>query len=261
MKKLMLTIFFLVFSAINVFSIDSKVFEDADNSFLLRAQAKMAFEALRLYREIYQRHPTNYDAAWRVSMACYYMGFEVEKNKDIKIKLFEEGREAGLVAVQIDPTQAEGHFWAAVNMALYGESAGIIKMLFTLNTICMHLNLSIHADPSYAYGGAQRVLGKINESLPSLLGGSNELAEKYYNDAIKFSPNEPLNYLFMAKLILKTKKPKANLIEVLRKGLAINNIEEYRTESLKAYKELQRYAIKYDVIKEKEIMGLERGEK
>jgi|GEM_PF-6602396 len=256
MKKILLAVSLIIFSSICLYAIDNKIFEEADNAFFQRSQPKMAFEALRLYKEIYQRHPNNYEAAWRVSMGCYYLGFEVERNKEIKKKLFKEGRDAGLAAVQIDPTQAEGHFWAAINMALYGESVGMFKVLFTLNTICTHLNLSINIDQSYAFGGAQRVLGKINESLPLLLGGSNELAEKYYNEAIRYSPNEPLNYLFMAKLILKTKQPKAKLADILKKGLAVRKVEDYRTESQKALKELERLAAKYEIAKEENTVGV-----
>jgi len=251
MKKIIFVLFLLMFSSIwlcAIENIDNKIFEEADNAFLQRAQPKKAFEALRLYREIYQQYPDNYGAAWRVSMGCYYLGFEVERNDEIRKELFEEGRDAGLAAVEIDPTQAEGHFWMAINMALYGESVGVVKMLFTLNVICTHLNLSININPNYAYGGAQRVLGKINESLPTILGGSDEQAEKYYKEAINISPDEPLNYLFMAKLILKTKQPKAKLVGMLKKGLAINKVEDYRTESQKALKELERYAIKYGAI-------------
>ena len=246
MKKIMFMLFFIVFSSTSLFAVDNKIFEEADNAFLQRAQPQMAFKALRLYREIYQHYPDNYEAAWRVSMGCYYLGFEVERNKEIKKKLFEEGCEAGLTAVKIEPNKVEGHFWVAINMALYGEAEGVVKMLFTLNTICTHLNLSISIDPSYAYGGAQRVLGKINESLPAILGGSNDLAEQYYSEAINVSPNEPLNYLFMAKLMLKTKQPKVKFIDMLRKGIAVNQIEDYRTESQKALKELEHLATKYD---------------
>ena len=96
-------------------------FAKADVAFLDRVNSGKAIEALELYRAIYSRIPKDSEAAWRVSMACYFVGFNISRNKDERIKLFAEGRDAGLAAAEYNPISTEAHFWAAVNMALYGQ--------------------------------------------------------------------------------------------------------------------------------------------
>src|SRR5205807_8794803 len=98
-------------------------------------------------------------------------------DEDEKKNLFAEGREAGLAAIEIDPKCGACHFWTAINMAPYGEAAGVFKMIFTLGSVNDHLKQAAEADPAYAYGGAYRVLGRIQEKLPGILGGSNSRAK------------------------------------------------------------------------------------
>jgi len=57
-------------------------------------------------------------------------------------------------------------------------------------------------------------------------------------------------------LILKTKQPKAKLADILKKGLAVRKVEDYRTESQKALRELERLAAKYEIAKEENTVGV-----
>ena len=215
-----------------------RIFAEANTAFLGRADHAKALESLEAYRGIYKNNPDNFDAAWRLSMACYFVAFNALKDNEAKKRLFAEGRDAGLEAVERSPGSAEAHFWTAVNMALYGQTAGIFKMLFTLNTVRSHLQKSLEIDPNYAYGGAFRILGKIDESLPGILGGNKSLARVNYEKAIASAPGEPLNYYFLAKLVLDEYKDKALALEIAYKGLSISSIETYRVESLDALREL-----------------------
>lgn len=219
----------------------SELFKTADEKFYLRADPANANEALRLYRQIYSKDSQDAEAGWRLSMACYFVGFEFTSNNDEKKKLFAEGRDAGLASAELNPGSAPAHFWAAINMALYGQVTGPVKMLFTLSDICRHLNETIKIDSTYAYGGAYRVLGAINESLPYILGGREEEAGKYYEKAIKACPDEPLNYYFLAKFLDSRRHNRKAAIDTARRGLLSDNIAAGRYESHKAIKELRKF--------------------
>jgi hypothetical protein len=213
----------------------------ADQLYLERADFKKARAALDLYRKYFKEHPDDAPCAWRLSMASYFAAFNIETVREKKIKLFGEGRDAGLASLKINNTSAEAHFWTAINMAHYGDLVGVIKMLFTLNNILSHLEESIQINSSYAYGGAYRALGKISESLPRVFGGSNAKAKGFYENAIAIAPDEPINYYFLAELMLLAYKDRTAAVQIAQKGLSFGIPEYYRYESFEGITLLRRF--------------------
>lgn len=120
-------------------------------------------------------------------------------------------------------------------MALYGEAIGPMKVLFTLPAIKRHLHRVLELDPTYAKSGALRVLGLIDWKLPGILGGDNDRALTYFQEAYHKAPGEPLNQLFLAKFLISQDK-KEQLKEVLANAPQIP--EENEVESFEAYTEL-----------------------
>lgn len=216
-------------------------FDEADRAFLMRDDPDLALKALKLYETDYLRPAGDYDSAWRYSMACYFVAFNLAADREQKKRLYAAGRDAGLEAVRLSPGSVEGHFWGAINMALYGETVGVLKMLFTLGTVRDHLRKSVSIDPSYAYGGALRVLGKIDESLPRVLGGSREEALNYYERAIASAPDEPLNYYFKAVLLSRGYGDKKAALEAAQKGHSLSVTDTSRYESLHALTDLESF--------------------
>ena len=97
-------------------------------------------------------------------MASYFVGLRLTDHDDGdngKEKIFYDAKEAALRAAAKAPQCARLHFWAAINMALYGQTVGIFKMFFTLGEVQIKSGKDDQIDPKYAYGGAYRVLGKI----------------------------------------------------------------------------------------------------
>ncbi|MFH1369351.1 MAG: TRAP transporter TatT component family protein [Elusimicrobiota bacterium] len=217
---------------------------EADRLFLYRTDHAKALAALSRYREYYKEHPDDPEGAWRVSMACYYAGYEIYKSNSDKKILYAEGRDAGQVSLKINPESAPACFWTAVNMALYGQTAGVIKMLFTLGTVRGLLEKSSRIDPAYAYGGAFRILGKIDQELPGILGGSNERAKEYYEKAINVAPDEPMNYLFISELFQKAFADKKSALEAAEKGLSLPLPDITRHESRWGMGELKKIVSK-----------------
>ena len=218
----------------------SGLFDEVDSLFMRRADPSAAYGVLEQYRMIYRQQPDNGDAAWRVAMACYFYAFnhmQIQPSSERK-KLYAEGRDAGLRAVALMPDSAAANFWTAVTMALYAEETGRIKMLFTLHDIRQYLTRCLELDPGYAYGGAHRILGKIDESLPALLGGDVKRARWHYEQAIALAPDEPTNYLFLAQLMISAFKDIPVAREIVLKGLALPAHDASRFEAIDARKEL-----------------------
>lgn len=218
-------------------------FRVADEAFRHRADMEKAELALKLYREAFAKDPEDKDAAWRLSMAAHFFGMRFVKDSDEKAKLFAEGRDAGRAALKKDPDCAACHFWTAINMALYGNEVSVFKMLFTLKDIQSHLKETLRLEPCYAYGGAHRVLGKIEQKLPGILGGSNRRAREYFEAAVATCPDEPMNYLFLAQLLKdEFDEPKA-AVEIAAKGAALPEPAPDRVESVEALGEVKSYLL------------------
>lgn len=241
---LLFSILFLAYSGLIHASESENVFGAADQFYVARSDYANALAALKLYRELFRERPQDYNAAWRLSMAAYFAGFNIEKNPAAQKKLFAEGKTAGFQALALNPDGAEGHFWTAVNMALYGQSVGTLKMLFTVGSIKAHLRQVIKQDPSYARAGSFRILGAIDEALPAVLGGSNERARDLYIQSIEIVPDEPMNYLFLARIYLKKFSDKNNAVKTSQTGLSIPNERLLEYESQKAKLELEEFSKK-----------------
>ncbi|MFM8316197.1 MAG: TRAP transporter TatT component family protein, partial [Deltaproteobacteria bacterium] len=131
------------------------------------------------------------------------------------------------------------HFWTGINKALYGESVGILKMLTSLSKIEEHLKKTAEIDPGYAEAGAWRVLGVINQKVPSIFGGSRNEAIKDFRKAIHLVPREPMNYLFLARVLMDDEESKPEALKVTRAAIQ-QPVPSYEyVESLEARREVE----------------------
>ena len=216
-------------------------YQAGDAAFLQRKDEKKAREALQLYRSAYFDRKSDPEAGWRLAMACYFVGLRLTKESDEKKELFAEGREAGKASVAANSRCAPCHFWTAINIALYGEAAGVFKQVFQLGDVKEHLKASIAADPGYAYSGAYRLLGTIEQKLPGILGGSNHRARENFERAIAISPEEPLNYLFLARLLSNELSRPNEGLEIAKRGLKVSPPTPDRVEAVEAIDDLKEF--------------------
>jgi len=217
----------------------SNHFAAGDTEFLHRRSRDSALKALELYREAYATNPKDPEAGWRLAMACQFVGFRLTTSSRDKEKLFREGRDAGLQSLTLAPNCAACQFWTAIDEALYGDAVGPLKMLFTLGEIREHLERTIALDPHYALGGPYRILALIDEKLPGILGGDDDRALKYLQTAVKMAPGEPLNYLFLAKLLDETFHRRPEALAAAREGLRQPLVKDAPIESLESVSELK----------------------
>lgn len=226
----------------------TSIYQKGDLAFKERKNPEKAKEALSDYEALLKANPKDPQANWRYSMACYFVGFRLAKTRAERLRLFSEGQRAGETALNALPNCAPCHFWTAVNTALYGQTAGVLKMLFTLGGIRDHLNETLRIDPSYANGGAYRILAKIDENLPGILGGDNERAKNYLDQAIKISPT-PLNYLFLSQYYLEIVEDKAKALKSVHQGTMLPKPDPEYVEESEALEDLKKLEIDIDLKK------------
>jgi len=228
----------------------SSRFQAGDQAFKKRRDFDQAMLALNSYKNLTVKHPEDESSWWRKAMACYYVGIRVyELEPEKQEEIFQEGYNAGKKAIELSQKKKNKcspcYFWTSINLALYGKTVGILKMLFALNEVIENLDKSIEMDPSYAYGGAYRLRGLIEQKLPGILGGSNEKSLEFFSLAIKTAPNEPLNYLFLARLLEEEFQEREKAIETVKKGLKIPFPPKDRVEAVDAMEDLEEFLVLY----------------
>src|SRR5678816_3905666 len=84
-----------------------------------REDMTKARTAVTALRQAHAADYGNYEAAWKLARAAFYVGdrTDVEAERDT---MFKEGIDAGKAAVQLQPAKPDGHFWLGAN---YGGQA------------------------------------------------------------------------------------------------------------------------------------------
>ena len=173
-------------------------------------------------------------------MAAQFVGYRLTSEREQKLILFAEGRDAASLASISAPDCAPCHFWAGINRALYGEASGIFRAFATLGIVRQNLTRAAELDPSYAHGGPHRILGLIDQKLPGILGGSNSDAVQHFEKAIAAAPDNPLNYLFLAQLYRDEYKDEAAVRQVWeRSQKKVRLPPASEIESMEAWNELK----------------------
>src|SRR5207244_3101738 len=129
----------------------------------------------------------NFDAAWKVARAMYWLGGHDQP--EARRKALERGVDAGRLAATLAPGRPEGHFWMAANMGALAESFGMRQGLKYRNRIKDALETVLRIDPSFQQGSPDRALGRWYFKVPKLFGGDKKKSEEYLRKSLVYNPN------------------------------------------------------------------------
>jgi hypothetical protein len=157
-----------------------------------------------------------YEIQWRLARSMFFLGQEASEPA-ARSQLHAAGVGAGERAIALNAERVEGHFWAGVNLALFAESNGGLRGLRALRWAKSELKLASKINEAYHDAGPLRVLGRLAQNAPRLLGGSPRLSEEYYNRALEVAPANSVTLLYAAELAVERKQlPRArSLLETL----------------------------------------------
>jgi len=200
-KIFMLTLF-LFLSSLPSFSQERKsLIQQGDELFIERGDVAKAKEALAKYQEAFLSGENPYQAYWRMARAEYWIG-DHTLNKTEKKRIFEQGIYHAKKAVALEPQEPDGHFWLGVNYGVYGQAKGVLKSLSLVKPIKEEMNKVIQIDPSYEYGGPDRVLGRVYYELPGFAGGSKKKSLEHLLKSREFGPQVGLTRIYLADTYL-----------------------------------------------------------
>lgn len=157
-------------------------------------KARVAVAALRQARTA---DYGNYEAAWKLARASFYVGDHTD-NDDERDDMFREGTESGKAAVQLEPNKAEGHFWLGAN---YGGSAAhsTIANLSSFQDIKGEMDAVLKIDERYEGYSVYLGLGRLYLQAPRPFGGDTSKAIEYLEKGVKLNPNHSLMRFHLAE--------------------------------------------------------------
>jgi tetratricopeptide (TPR) repeat protein len=174
--------------------------QTADALYADRTNLTSARSAAEMWRAVLASNPRNYDAAWKLARADYWLGDHVPDAE--RRRWFEEGVDTGRKAVALQPARPEGHFWTAVNLGALAESSMRAGLKYR-KEIKQELETVLRIDPGYEQGSADRALGRWYYKVPRLFGGSTRSAEEHLRASLKYNPNSTASHFFLAEALLQ----------------------------------------------------------
>lgn len=154
---------------------------------------------------------TDFDAAWKLSRACYWLGthgLDTERRSALK-----RGVKAGETAVRLHDAGPDGHFWLAANMGALAESFGLREGLKYRGRIRDELERVLALTPGWQEGSANAALGQWYMKVPRLFGGNKSKAEEQFRRALEYNPNSRMALVCLAELLVdENRKDEARLL-------------------------------------------------
>ena len=170
--------------------------EDPDELYRHREDLPSAVRAADLWAG---RAATDFEAAWKLARACYWLG--TRGSAGGRRTVLERGVRAGGHATRLAPGQPEGHFWLAANMGTLAESFGIVQGLKYRGAIKAELERVSALQPGWQGGSAEAALGQWYFVVPRLFGGSPAKAEQYLRRALAYDPKSVVARSFLAEVL------------------------------------------------------------
>ena len=140
---------------------------------------------------------------------CAYLAMNLT-GSDAKDAMAVKGRAAAQKYVQNHPDSGQGQYLLAVLTGLvaqdepwYDEMSNGLKLV---PEIVAHAAKAAELTPEIAHGGPDRALGQVylQAPAPPMSVGDPHKAVAHFQQALKYAPDYPPNYLNLAKALFKT---------------------------------------------------------
>src|SRR5215213_7227577 len=178
---------------------------EADKLYEEREDLSKARVAVAALRQAQIADYGNYEAAWKLARAAFYVGDRTDNNSE-RDDMFREGTEAGKAAIKLQPDKAEGHFWLGAN---YGgaASSSTLANLSSFRDIKNEMETVLKLDEGYQGYSAYIGLGRLYLQAPTVLGGDPAKAVEYLEKGVKLNPNNTLMRYELAAAYEVTDRP------------------------------------------------------
>jgi len=208
---------------------------DPDFLYAQRERLESAMQAAEIWERRLAANPTDFDSAWKLARAAYWLGGHVDNDK--RRAQYERGMDAARRAVALKPDRPEGHFWLAADMGAMAESFGLVAGIRYRGPVKRELESVLRLDPSFQQGSADRALGRWYDKVPRLFGGSNDKAVQHLQRSLAYDPGSAASHFFLAEVFVDMNRrddARAELQKVLDAPLHsdwVPEVKEFRQKA------------------------------
>jgi len=178
----------------------------ADQLYAARTDVRAGERAIALWETQLLATPDDFDAAWKLARAYYWLGTAGAPPAERRQAL-DKGIARGRLATTLQPARVEGYFWMAANMGSLAEGFGLRQGLKYRTPIRTALEQARRLDPAYLEGSPDRALGRWYAQVPSMFGGDLDKAEVHLRAALARKPDSVITLVFLAEVMEERKKP------------------------------------------------------
>jgi tetratricopeptide (TPR) repeat protein len=207
-----ITVFYI--AALAASAVLTEAQADPDALYRERASLTKAREAAAIWTERLAKNPKDFDSAWKLARATYWLGGHEEQAA--RRAALERGVEAGRQASVLEPMRPEGYFWMAASMGSLAESFGLRQGLKYRTPIREALEKVLQIDPGYQNGSADRALGRWYYKVPGMFGGNKQKSEAHLRKSLTYDQNSNASHFFLAETLFELDR-KAEAIAELQK--------------------------------------------
>jgi hypothetical protein len=172
-----------------------------DALYARRDDLASARRAERLWHERLAAHPEDFEAAWKLARARYWLGGHAPEPE--RKPILENGIAAARAASTLQPGRPEGYFWMAANMGALAESFGMRQGLKYRGAIKDALLTVLKLDSAFQQGSADRALGRWYFKVPGLFGGSKQQSEEHLRRSLTYAPQSTASRFFLAETLFE----------------------------------------------------------
>lgn len=176
-----------------------------DQLFAARTDSRAGQRAIALWEAQLTASPADYDTAWKLSRAYYWLGTAGAPPPERRSAL-EKGITRGRLATTLQPERVEGFFWMAASMGSLAEAYGLRQGLKYRTPIRTALEQARRLDPEYLDGSPDRALGRWYAQVPSMFGGDLARAESHLRAALARKPDSVVTLVFLAEVMEERKQ-------------------------------------------------------
>jgi tetratricopeptide (TPR) repeat protein len=233
---------------------ESPVADDPDALYAQRENIESAKRAAEMWADAVRRNPRDFEAAWKLARARYYLGGHVPAAE--RKAQYSLGVEAARLAVAAQPNRPEGHFWLGSSLGGLGQLSTWAGLKYR-NTIKDEFETVVRLDPGWDKGSGFIALGRWYLQVPSLFGGSKTKSEDYLRRALAHDPYGTIVHYFLAETLLglgRATEARSELEKAIEASVDPDYVPEDREWKQKA-KELLRKIAQQPPVREREQPG------
>lgn len=187
----------------------------ADELYKRREDLASAKQAVALYD---QRSTTSFEAAWKLARACYWLATAGPAKERGSAR--DRGVKAGELAVRLDASKPEGHFWLAAILGEVADNASFLTAWKYPGRIKTELERVLAIDKAWQEGSADRALGEWYFRVPGAFGGDHKQAEEHLRASLQYNATSIASLYFLAEVVADDNKRKEEATTILQQALA-----------------------------------------